>query len=131
MEIVSSYQLLPYSLCNSSITHDAFRNHNCSAATFTPCIALNFPHDQLKEKKGGLSRLLILWEVGQNSLFFLAPEGRIGHNDAYPILIADLPQSKSQCVLGVDLRIFHAMEQEIHLAKEIGQWFRLYAEKSP
>ena len=86
-------------------------------------------HDELQEEKRRLGGLLVFGKVRQDAPLLLAAEGRIGHDDVHAILVADLAQRKAEGVFRVNLRVFQAVEQEVHLAEQVRQRLGLDAEQ--
>ena len=52
---------------------------------------------------------------------FLAAERRIGHDDVHAVFVADFPEREAQGVAGINLGIFKTVEEQVHLAEEIGK----------
>lgn len=64
MEVVRRYQLLPYPLRDSNVTHNTLWHHNRSAATFgTANRPPKLSHYELQKKKRGFGCLLIFRKV--------------------------------------------------------------------
>ena len=91
--------------------------------------AVQLAHDELQEEQRRLGGLLVLGEVALDALLLLAAEGRIGEDHVHPVLLADLGQLEAQGVARVDLRGVEAVQEQVHLAEQIGQRLRLAAEE--
>src|SRR5262249_38155556 len=63
-----------------------------SAARFRR--TFKFAHDELQEEQRGFGGLFVLREVTKDATFFLAAEGRVGHDDINPVFVADFAQRK-------------------------------------
>ena len=87
------------------------------------------PHDELQEEQRRLGGLLVLGEVALDALLLLAAEGRVGEDHVHPVLLADLGELEAQGVAGVDLRGVQAVQQQVHLAEQVGQRLGLAAEE--
>ena len=87
-------------------------------------------HDELQEKQRGFSRLLVLGKIGEDAPLLLAAEWRIGHDHVHAVFVADLAQRETQGVFRVNVRVFQAVKQEVHLAEKIGQRLGLNAKES-
>jgi len=55
-------------------------------------------------------------------------EGRIGEDHVHPVAVADLVEWKTQAVFRIDLRRFETVQEQVHLAEEVGKRFGLAAE---
>ena len=91
-------------------------------------LALELAHDELQKQQSGLGGLLVLGEVALDAFFLFAAEGRIGEDDVHAVLFADFRQFVAEGVAGVDLRRIEAVQEQIHLAEQIGQRLGFTAE---
>ena len=83
----------------------------------------------MQEEERRLGGLLVVGEVALDALFLLAAEGRVGHDHIHPVLLADLGELETQGVARIDLRGIETVEEEVHLAEQIGQGLGFAAEK--
>jgi hypothetical protein len=90
-------------------------------------LAVELAHDELKEEERRLGRLPVLGEVTLDALLLLAAEGRIGEDDVDTILLADLGELVAESVARVDLGGIQAVQQQVHLAEQVGKRLRLVA----
>ena len=90
--------------------------------------AAQLAHDELQEQQRRLGGLLVLGEVALDAALLLAAEGRVGQDHVHPVLVADLGEREAQAVAGVDLRGLQAVQQQVHLAEQVGQRLGLAAE---
>ncbi len=86
-------------------------------------------HDELEEEQRGLGGLLVLGEVALDAALLLAAEGRVGEDDVHAVLVADLGELRGEGVAGIDLRRLEAVQQQVHLAEQVGQRLGLAAEE--
>ena len=96
-------------------------NHAAPAGFETAHRPPQLAHNELQEKQRRLRRLLVLGEIAQDAALFFAPKGRVGHDHVHAVLVAHFPQRFIEGIVRSDLRIFKAMEQQIHLAEQIRQ----------
>ena len=94
-------------------------------------LAVQLAHDELQEQQRGLGGLPVLREVALDALLLLAAKGRVGEDHIHPVLLADLGELEAQGVAGVDVRRIEAVQQQVHLAEQIGQGLRLAPEQRP
>jgi hypothetical protein len=55
------------------------------------------------------------------ALLFLAANRRIGQGDIDAVLFADLRELEAERILGVNMWGIETVQQQVHLAKEIGE----------
>lgn len=91
--------------------------------------ALEFAHDELKEEKRRLGRLLVGGEVVENAALLLSAEGRIGEDDVHAVGIADFGDFLGQRVAVADVGVLEAVQEEVHLHEHVGKRLGLLAEK--
>ena len=82
-------------------------------------------HDELEEEERGFRRLPVVREVALDALLLLAAEWRVRDDDVDAIAVADLAHAEPQRVERIDLRRLDPVEQEVHLAEQIGERLRL------
>lgn len=93
-------------------------------------MTLEFPHDELEEEKGRFGGPLVFREIAEDAPFLFAAEGWICQDDVYPVFVADLPEREPQTITGINLRGFQAMQEQIHLAKEVRKGLGIGAKDS-
>lgn len=85
--------------------------------------AAKLAHDELQEQERGFGGTHVLGEVVLDAGFFFATEGWIGEYNIHTVARADVAQGRRQAVAVGDVWGFEAVEQEVHLAEQVGQRF--------
>ena len=73
---------------------------------------------------------LVVREVSLDPALFLAPERRVRHDDVDTVSVADLSHLDAEAVARIDARVVQAMQEQVHLAEQVGKWLGLAAEQA-
>ena len=76
-------------------------------------------HDELEKEEGGFGGLFVLREIALDAFLFLAAERRVGEDHVHAIAFADVGELETEGVAGVNLRGVEAVQEQIHLAKQV------------
>ena len=90
--------------------------------------ASQLAHDELEEEQGRLGGLRVGGKIALDAFFFLAAERRVGEDDVHAVPVADLGELLAERVAVVDLRGVQTVQQEVHLAEQIGERLGFAAE---
>src|SRR5450759_1675375 len=83
--------------------------------------APQLPHDELQEEQRRLASLHVAGEVALDAWLLLPTERRVGEDHVDAVPVAELAELEAQAVAGVDLRRLEAVQEQVHLAEQIGQ----------
>src|SRR5271157_4384244 len=115
-----------------SVTEECAVGHDDCGARRTASprgIPMQLAHNKLEEQQCGLGSLSIVRKIPLNPFLFLAAKWRVCEDHINPVLLPDFRELEAQSVAGINVRSVEAMQQQVHLAKQIRQRLRLTAEK--
>ena len=88
-----------------------------------------FPHDELQKQQCSLRCLFVFREIALNAFLLLAAKGRIRQDHVHAVALADVGKLETERIARINLRRVEAVQQQVHLAKQIRQRLGFAAEQ--
>jgi len=108
--------------CADAITEQGAVRHTTAARRLARNMSRSLERRMMswRKSKRGLHACMSLGKLPLMPASSSPPKG-IGEDDVVAFSIADLGQLETQAVFGIDLRAISPLQQQVHLAKEVGQ----------
>src|SRR5713101_37808 len=125
MQVEAGEQLLFDDGRNAVAEEEAVGEHNTTA----PAGTFEQGHDVLEEEDGGFGGTHTVGEVVEDAPLLLAAERWISSDHVYTFVIANLADIGREGVMLGQVRVFDAVQQHIHYAKQVGHGLLLDADQ--